>query len=153
MEPHVGLTVGELFEGLSGDTSEEFEALVHKYSHPHGTILFGTGEPCRGVFWLLSGLVSVSVSTDPGSSTTLYVARPGELLGLKEVLCAETYGTTARTEGPCEVNFVNRADFSNFFSSHPDAAFRIVQQLSQRLGIALNQLRSMSTIDDAKRSN
>jgi CRP/FNR family transcriptional regulator, dissimilatory nitrate respiration regulator len=153
MEPPAGLTVGELFEGLCRDTSKEFEALVQKCSHPGGTTLFSKGEPCRGIFWVLSGLVSVSVSSDSGSSMILYMARPGELLGLKEALCAEAYGTTARTEGPCEVNFVNRADFSTFFSSHPDAAFRIVQQLSERMGVALHQLRSASSINGAKRPN
>lgn len=152
MEPPAGLTVGEIFANLSRDTSRDFEALVQKCSHPGGTTLFGRGEPCRGVFWVLSGLVSVSETTELGPSI-LYMARPGELLGLKEALCAEAYGTTTRTEGPCEVNFVNRADFSTFFSSHPDAAFRIVQQLSERMGIALNQLRSASCIDGAKRPN
>jgi CRP-like cAMP-binding protein len=150
MEPPVGLTVSELFEGLSRDTSQDFEALVRKRSHPGGTILFGKGEPCRGIFWVLSGLLSVS---DLGPSIMSCMARPGELLGLREALCAEAYGTTARTRGPCEVNFVSRADFLKFFSSHSDAAFRIVQQLSEHTGIVLNQLRSASRIDGAKRPN
>jgi CRP/FNR family transcriptional regulator, dissimilatory nitrate respiration regulator len=153
MDTDAGLTVDEIFEDLSPETLLDFELLVHMCHHPGGTTLFGKGEPCRGIFWVSSGQVSVSVSAEPGSFAILYIARPGELLGLKEALCAEAYETTAWTEGPCEVNFVNRADFSGFLSRHPDAAFCIVQQLSHRVGLALDQVRSVSSLDPAKRPN
>jgi len=137
------LTLGEIFEGLAPKTRRDFEALGHKSCYPPGTILFGAGEACDSICWIVSGEVSVSVRDGFGRCVMSHVAEPGEILGLKAALCGEAHGTTARTEGPCEMTCVSRDDFSAFLSSHPDAAFSIVQQISTRLGIALDQLRSI----------
>jgi CRP-like cAMP-binding protein len=153
MNANIGLTVGEIFGGLAPEALKDFEALGHKSWYPPGTILFGAGEPCSGVFWLSFGQVSVTVSDSFGRCVISHVARPGEILGLKAVLCGEACGTTARTESACEMTFVSRDDLSAFLSSHADAAFRIVQRLSTQVGIALDQLRSVSTSNPPKPPN
>jgi CRP/FNR family transcriptional regulator, polysaccharide utilization system transcription regulator len=150
---YAGLTMGEVFDGLMPDTLKDFQSLGHSVSHPPGTILFAAGEACTGVFCVSSGEVSVSAYDDYGRCLISHVARPGELLGLKAALCGEAYGITARTESPSEVIFVSRDHLSAFLSSHADAAFRIVQRLSERLGIALDQLRSASTVNLPKPPN
>ncbi len=153
MTTDAGLIVGEIFERLAPETLRDFEALGHKSWYSPGMILFGADEPCSGVFWVSFGQVSVNVSDSFGRCVMSYVAQPGEILGLKAALCGEACGITAQTEGPCEMVFVSRADLSAFLSSHPDAAFRIVQQLSAQLGLALDQLRSASTSNPPKPPN
>lgn len=153
MNANIALTISEVFEGLAPGTLEDFKALGKKGWYPAGTILFGAGEPCFGIFWVSSGQVSVSVFDDSGPCAIAHVAQPGEVLGLKAALCGEAYGSTARTEGPSEVIFMSRDHFSSFLFSHGDAAFRIVQQLSNRLGLALDQLRSASTANPPKPPN
>lgn len=153
MNAYVALTIDEVFDSLALKTLMDFEALGQKSSYPSGTILFGAGEPCSGIFWVSSGQVSVSVCDGLGQYVMSHIAQPGELLGLKAALCCEAYGATARTESPSDVSFMSRDDFSAFISSHPDAAFRIVQQLSNRLGLALDQLRSASNAKPQKPPN
>ena len=153
MNANIGLTVSEIFEGLAPETLRDFEALGDKGWYPPGTILFGAGEPCSGVFWVSFGQVSVTVSDSFGRCVLSHFARPGEILRLKAALCGEACGTTARTEGSCEMTFVSRDDFSAFLSSHADAAFRVVQRLSTQVGLAHDQLCSVSTFNPPKPPN
>lgn len=153
MDTQTDLTVSEIFEGLPPDTLEDFEALGYKSCYPPGIILFGAGDRCSGIFWVCSGPVSVTIPAGGEESLMSHIARAGELLGLEAALCGETYGTTARTEGPCDVVFMSQAHLSTFLSTHADAAFHIVQRLSKRLGVVLEQLRSASTADQQKRPN
>jgi CRP-like cAMP-binding protein len=138
---HSGLTVAEVFAGLAPRTLQDFEALGQKGTYPPGATLFDIGETCNGVFWVSSGQVRLSVSDPLGQRVMSHVAQPGELLGLKAALCGELHEATARTEGPSEVNFLSRDSLSGFLSSHPDATFRIVQRLSDRLSVAMDQFR------------
>lgn len=153
MNANIALTIGDIFEGLAPRTLKDFEALGHRRWYPPGTILFDAGQRCSGVFWVASGQVSVSVSASLNEHSISHVARPGELLGLKAALCGEEHAMTARTEAPCEVIFVSRDHLSVFLCSHADAAFRIVQQLSHRLGLALDELRALAAINPPKPPN
>lgn len=153
MNANTSLTVSEIFGGLAPETLKDFEALGDKSWYAPGTVLFDADEACSGVFWVCFGQVSVTVSDSFGRCVVSHVAQPGEILGLKAVLCGETCGIMARTEGPCEVRFVSRDNLSAFLSSHADAAFRIVQRLSDRLGLALDQLRLASTDNRQKPPN
>jgi CRP/FNR family transcriptional regulator, polysaccharide utilization system transcription regulator len=144
---NIALTVREVFDGLARQTLTDFEALGQKSWYPPGVILFEAGEPCSSILRVYSGQVSLSVSGCLGDAAKLHIAQPGELIGLKAVLCGEAYAATARTEGPCEVIVTSRDEFSAFVLTHADAAFRIVSRLSHHLGIALDQLRCASTID------
>jgi CRP-like cAMP-binding protein len=140
---HADLTVDEIFEGLSPKTVQDFRALGRKVSYPSGTTLIAAGKACTGVFWLSSGQVRVSFWDNHGAGVVSRIAKAGEILGLKAALCDEPYGITARTEKGSEGIFVSRDRLSEFLSNHADVAFRIVQQLSDRVGVALDQLRSV----------
>jgi CRP-like cAMP-binding protein len=150
---HSGLTVAEIFADLAPRTLEDFEALGQNGKYPPGATLFEIGETCSGVFWVSSGQVRVSVSDSFGQRVMSRVAQPGELLGLKAALCGELHEATARTEGPSEVSFLSRDSLSGFLSSHPDAAFRIVQRLSDRLSVAMDQFRLVSDFAQPKPLN
>jgi CRP-like cAMP-binding protein len=139
---HADLTVTEIFEGLSPKTLQDFQALGRKVSYHCGATLFSAGKACTGIYWLASGQARVSFWDDHGPRVISRIAKAGEILGLKAALCDEPYGITARTENTSEVMFMSRHRLSEFLSSHADAAFRIVQQLSERLGVALDQIRS-----------
>jgi CRP-like cAMP-binding protein len=153
MDTYNGLTIGELFEGLPPETLREFRALGHRSFYPPDTTLFAFGEACVGVFWVISGDVRVSIFDLAGRCIMSRVAHAGEILGLRAALCGEAYGITARAEGHSEVGFVNRDDFSRFLSNQPEVTFRIVERLSDRLGFALDLLRSSSTASHPKRPN
>lgn len=150
MNANIALTIGKVFEGLTPETLRDFEVLGQKTWYPPDTILFSAGDACFGIFWVVSGRVSVSVSDGFNPCAISHVAEPGELLGLKAVLCREAYAMTARTVGRCEVIFVSQDHLSAFLSGHADAAFRIVQELSSRLGLALDQLRALAAVNPPK---
>ncbi|HLI29946.1 MAG TPA: Crp/Fnr family transcriptional regulator [Terriglobia bacterium] len=153
MDTHEGLTIDEIFGGLTPKTLRDFQALGHMSAYLPGMVLFAGGEACAGIFWVISGQVRISTYDAAGRCVVARAAHIGELLGLYEALCAEAYETTAQVEEPSEVSFVSRADFWDFLSSHSDAAFRIVQHLGNRVDLALSQLRLASTLKPPKPPN
>jgi CRP-like cAMP-binding protein len=153
VDASVGLTISDIFEGLAPETLRDFESLGRKQSYPRGASLFATGDVCTGIFWLSRGGVNIAAHDNRGRCRISRVAHVGELLGLKAAICNEPHGNTARSERPSEVNFVSRADFSSFLARHPDAAFRIVQELSHRIDVTLDRLRSIASSPQSKPPN
>lgn len=147
------LTIGEILEGLAPETLREFNALEQRSSYPPGTLLFGVGQPCFGVFWVVSGRVVVSMPEGFSEGVISHVAQPGELLDLKAALCGEIHSMTARAESPSEVVFVSLEHLSAFLCGYPDAAFQIVQRLSHRLALTMSQLRAPTATNLLKTAN
>ena len=140
-----GLRIAEILDGLPAGTLRDFQSLTHPGWYPPGAVLFSAGDACAGVFWASSGQVNVSALDHYAQQVTSHIAEPGEILGLKAALCSEAYGATAWTKEPCEVNFIALNDLSAFLSTHPDAVFRIVERLSDRLHLTIGQFRLISS--------
>jgi CRP-like cAMP-binding protein len=135
------LTVGEIFEGLRPETLRTFEALGDASWYPPGALVFATGGPRDGIFWVSSGQLSVSELSDDDRWVASRIAGSGEILGLEAALSNRAYAARARAEEPSEVMFMGQNRLLAFLSSHPEVAFRIVQRLSDRLHVTMDQFR------------
>lgn len=79
--------------------------------HPPGKLLFAEGEPVRGIYILLNGRVTSSISSHEGRVVILRIGSPGDVLGLNSVIRNSSYNTTVKTIEPCCTEFVSREDF------------------------------------------
>lgn len=62
---------------------------------------------------------------------------------MSATVSGKSYEFTAETVGPCQVNFVKRADFIRFLKDHADACFRASEQLSLKYSDACREVRSL----------
>lgn len=128
---------GDLMGDLPQGTRSAFEALAVKKFYPAGFTLFTEGQAPRGLFVLCRGLAQLSMSGYQTRQIILRTVREGEILGLSATVSGEPYETTAETILPCEFGFVARDAFLRFLRDNSEAAFRVVQVLSQDLDAIL----------------
>jgi len=127
-EPHL------LFlRGLSREALQDFRGITRTAQHRSGFVLFAEGEAARGLFVLQAGKVKLSASSHKGRTLTFRIACPGDVLGLSATVAGGPYGAEAKAVGPCQLDFVERADFLGFLERHPAACFEVVQILSQEV--------------------
>lgn len=107
---------------------------------PEGLELFLEGQLPAGIYILNAGRVKLSVTDNHGQQVTVGTALPGDILGLSAAVSGKCYEETAVAMIPCQIGFIKRKDFLSFLDRHPEAAFWVVQLLSDRVTTTLEQL-------------
>jgi CRP/FNR family transcriptional regulator, cyclic AMP receptor protein len=111
---------------------------------PKGHEFFLEGQAPTGIYILYAGRVDLSVTDAHGRQMVLGTALPGDILGLSAALSGKYYEETAVAATTCQTGFVKCPDFLHFLSHHPEAAFWVVQLLSDRVTTTLDQLSCIS---------
>jgi len=101
--------------------------------HRRGTVLFAEGEPARGVYILLTGRATVSISSSEGRIVMLRMAQAGDVLGLNSVLRNCSYDATVKTIEPCRTDFVSRVELMELMQQSQAGAQAILKVLSREL--------------------
>jgi CRP/FNR family transcriptional regulator, cyclic AMP receptor protein len=131
------------FCDLSGVALQAFDTIKYATAYPKGSVLFVEGQAPRGIFVLCMGRVKLSICASDGKTLIVKVVEPGDVLGLSATVSGQPYELTAETIDPCQVNFVKRDDFLRFVKVHPDACFKVAEQLSSKYHTACHELRSL----------
>lgn len=129
------------FCDLDPDARQEFDEIKSLESLPGGTVLFREGEAARSVFVLREGRVRLTSCSKSGSRTTLRVACPGEVLGLRAALANGSYQVTAEVMEPAQVAEVRRCDLLSFLRDHTGVCMQLVNLLSEDLHEAYGHVR------------
>ena len=132
-----------LFCDLLASALQAFENIKYATAYPKGAVLFVEGQAPRGIFVLCKGRVKLSICAPDGKTLIVKIADPGEVLGLSASVSGKPYELTAETVDPCQVNFVKREDFLRFLKEHPDACFKVAEQLSEKYNTACHEVRSL----------
>lgn len=108
--------------------------------HPKGCEFFLEGQSPEGIYIVYAGRVELSIADNQGRKMILGLARPGDILGLSAVLSGKHHEETAAAAVPSQTGFVKGKDFLRFLDNHPEAAYWVVQLLSERVTTTLEQL-------------
>lgn len=124
-----------LFAGLDPVDLDRIAGLSRILHLQKKQVLFTEGEPYRGMFVVLDGLVVVYKLSEDGRMLILHVCRQADALA--EVPLFEErnagYPAHARATRPSEVLFLPRATFTPFLKSHPAVAWELARGLATRL--------------------
>jgi CRP/FNR family transcriptional regulator len=130
-----------LFCDLPAAALQSLESIKYATGCPKGTVLFVEGQVPRGIFLLSKGRAKLSICASDGKILIIEIAEPGEVLGLSASVSGEPYKVTAETVEACQLNFVPRGDFLRFLKQHPEACFRVAEQLSEKYNFACHGVR------------
>lgn len=128
---------------LTPKATKDLDAIKFATAFPKGAVLFMEKQAARGVFLVCEGEVKLTISSGDGKTLILGIAKPGEILGLTDVLSGTPYEMTAETQRPCQIAFIRRDDFLSFVAEHPEASQAVVRQLSVSYREACGQLRTV----------
>jgi CRP/FNR family cyclic AMP-dependent transcriptional regulator len=116
---------------------------------PKGFQFFLEGQAPAGIYVLYAGRVELSVTDAHGRQMVLGTAMPGDILGLSAALSGKYYEETAVASATCQTGFVKCQDFLHFLGHYPEAAFWVVQLLSDRVTTTLDQLSCINHLPSA----
>jgi CRP/FNR family transcriptional regulator len=123
----------QLFASL---TPAECEALVHRSlcrETRRGEALFREGEPCRGLYLVVEGVVRLYRANGNGQEQVLGVYGPGESLGEVALFDEGPYLASARVLEAGRVLFLPFEQVQALYHTHPKVAHAVVRELGGRV--------------------
>ena len=129
---------------LCDSSLAELDRIAPTSSFPKGAVLFLEGQVSRGVYILCQGRVKLMATGRDGKTLILRIAQPGEILGLQSMASGNPYELTVQTLQPCQLAFINRAEFLRFLREHTDASLHMAQRLSNECQAAYEIVRSIA---------
>jgi len=137
------LTTPGFFCKFSPATLQSLTEVSHKSVLPAGAILFVEGQAPRGMFILCSGKVNLSTTSREGKILILKTAEAGEALGLSAAISGMGYESTAETDTPCQLNFVDRKHLLELMESHSEVGMHTAQCLSRDFQTAYRDIHDL----------
>lgn len=129
--------------GLPASVRQAFLAVRHIVLYPRNSILFNQQQELCGVYMICSGRVKLSLCSRDGRTLTLRLAKPGEVLGLVQVLLGKVSQVTAEVLNQCKVEFVSRNDLMRIIAAYPSTFRDIARLLALQHEAACEQLRNI----------
>jgi CRP-like cAMP-binding protein len=134
---------GEFFSKLSSSALEDSCLIENPLPYAANVVLFKEGDPVRALFVILKGEVRLSMNSTEGRRLSLRIAREGGIIGLSSTFSEKPYDMTAETLYPSKIAPIERREFLNFLTRHPDAYQSVIDELGRHMTIACSQLRTL----------
>jgi CRP/FNR family cyclic AMP-dependent transcriptional regulator len=122
-----------LFANLTGNELRSLAIRASRKHFPRGTLLFGEGEACAGLFLVVWGKIRIFKLSAAGREQVLAVEGPGSSFAELPVFDGGNYPASAAALEDSEVLFISRKDFHNFCREHPDVALKVIAVVGSRL--------------------
>jgi CRP-like cAMP-binding protein len=103
-------------------------------------ILFQQDDPAVGLYILLEGEATLSMTSQNGQTILSGEARDGSLLGLPGLISNQPYSLTAVAHSGARVSYLGRPEFTTLMESNPPLAFKILQVLAAEVRSARHAL-------------
>ena len=129
---------------LTPALKEELQSISFRISLPPSSTIFHEGDDANGVLILRKGRSKVTLNSEEGRTVILYLAGPGELLGLSSVISGSPRQVTAITIEPCDLDLVRRADFLDFLGRNEDQFRSALDELAMQHTTILAAIRRLS---------
>jgi CRP/FNR family cyclic AMP-dependent transcriptional regulator len=129
-----------LFQALSESELNEILAISRLFRSPAGHHLVEQGDSGKGVFIIVNGSASVSVTDEDGDSTTLAVLGRGDAVGELSLIDSSPHSATVTCAEACTVFHVDTRAFNALRAEHNAAAFKILRAVAPMVCERLRQI-------------
>ena len=140
-----------LFANFSDDARTRLAARSVMRNYPKGSLLFTTGEPCRGLYVVESGRVRIFRTSPTGREQVLHTEGPGRPIAELPLLDGGAYPASAMTEVDSRLAFIPRAEFEALYRANPDVAEAVIRELGKRLRHLVHVTETLAFRDVAAR--
>jgi len=101
--------------------------------YPQGEILFSEGEPCKGLYIVVSGRVRIFKTAANGREQVLTVEGPGASIAELPVFDGGGFPASGSALEKTSVLFISRADLRAICLEHPEVSLKMLQVVGSRL--------------------
>jgi len=129
---------------LTPGQRQELNAACFRVSLPAGSTIFHEGDATNGVLILRGGHAKVTMNSEEGRTVILYVAAPGELLGLSSAISGNIRQVSAVALEPCDLELIHRDKFLEFLNRHEDQFRAALDEMAMQHTCILGAIRRLS---------
>lgn len=126
--------------GIADLTALDARSRVRRLSR--GEVLFHCGDPARGFFVVIEGVMKLSIQGQDGSEKVLEVIHPGESFGEAVMLLEQPYPVTATALEPVRLLAVPLESVERLLLSDPMFARRMLAGMAVRLHTMVRDVES-----------
>lgn len=124
---------------LADAESATFQKLRHSLQYDARQTVFYEGHACLGLYLLCSGKVKLTHSSARGQRQIVRNAEGGDLLEKHVFRNGALHEVTCETLEPCHICFIDRQAYLELIRRNSELAIRLIQLLSNELGIRMDQ--------------
>ena len=107
--------------------------------------LFRCGEPCRGLYMVEEGSVSLRLSPQAGLVPAFETVGTGAVLGLAETMTGAEHKLTAEASEGARISHIDRTSFMDRLQQNHQLCLQIVQLLSEDLHSLYHRFLAMAS--------
>lgn len=116
-----------------------------------GSVLFTTGEDCRGLYMIESGRVRIYRTNPEGREQVIHIEGPGRTVAELPLFDGGPYPASAETIEESRLVFLPRDAFEHLYRTHPDIAQAIIRAIGRRLRHLIQLTETLAFRDVAAR--
>jgi len=127
------LKATQLFAALDERELNSLAARSGIRSYSPAEVLFSEGEPCTGLYIVVSGRVRIYKTSPSGREQVLTVEGPGGSIAELPVFDGGSYPASASAVEKSELLFLSRSDLRAICLEHPEVSLKLLQVVGARL--------------------
>lgn len=112
---------------------------------PAGSVLLNEGDKPRGIYIIHTGQVDLVFSSRNGLRKVLRTARPGEILGLSEIVSGTVCEATATTRTSSRIGFIDAEKLRRMLEENPSLWLEVAADLCVDLSSCWQSMRRLNT--------
>ncbi|MGA2652802.1 MAG: cyclic nucleotide-binding domain-containing protein [Terracidiphilus sp.] len=103
-------------------------------------VIFLQGDPAVGLYILISGEVTLTMTSQAAEPIVSVRAVPGSLLGLPALVGNQPYTLTAIAQSGARLSFITRENFNSLMQNDSLMALKVLQVLAAEVRSARNAI-------------
>lgn len=128
------------WDALTPDEVDLFNLNVVCRTYKAGQIVFLQDDPCKGLYFVETGLVAVRKIDEEGQSVIVRLAYQGDTLGYRPLLSKEAHRATAEVVKDSRLCFIDAGTMRGLLLNNPRLGMRFLERTTQALGEAEDRL-------------
>lgn len=136
-----------LFHDLSPEEIDTIGGLARVRNYKKNMIIFMEGEPGEALYFVISGKVKISKTTEDGREQILHLLQHGDVFAEVVLIDGGPYPATAEVIETAQIGMLMNKEVENLVRSNADIAIKLLKIMSKRLRLAQRQVRDLALKD------
>jgi len=141
-----------LFASLGEAELKALSLIVIERKYKKNSTIFFEGDPGEGVYFIKSGQVKVSKSSEEGGEQILHLLGTGDIFAEVVLFDGGDFPATAQAVTDCQIGMIRNQDMEVFVRANPDVAFKFLKVMSHRLRAAQIRIKNLALQDTLRRT-
>lgn len=140
-----------IFSNLTYEEMMEVASITTEKTFKKGEMVYMAGDKGEKLYVIHSGRVKINRFTESGKEQVIRVLGPGEFMGELSLFSSANMTDNAETLEDTTMCIIGGENLKGLMKKYPDIAFKVIEEISERLEKAENLIESISLSSVEKR--